>query len=960
MPAKAGEKGPAKAGEVADAPAQPSTDAPPAIPAEPTPPIVVQPPQPEPRGLQLRRAIAKARIAVLSLPLEKRQALVDAEAEKRRLERVEEQARVDREEADTEAREAEAARQRALAAVEAARTALGRELAILRASAETVRRDQAELRQQLVAKRQAFDKSQAAGSSTHPLIEAVDNVARRTDEAAALFEPVTEEVDAARAELRSALHDAERRPPVPRLKIVLPPVPVDDAENRAIYDEIVELRGRIAQSADELVQMDALLARDTVHEAFSREESLTVASIALLDKLPTAKRREVLGFGPEGRAQLRRELSHVPLAIRWYRIERQQLLPRALETARQPFEALRLAGGLFWFFTTIITAIWLARRRVSFLKRARAAAMRSARSPAGIRTWRLVFDALKWLAGPSILLLAVMIGWRALHRFHGIDELDLFATLAWDYAVYRFAIVSLHGLITRASRARALQFASQYSDKVLRSLQLVGLTALIIVMLLHVSGHVLGHGYLYLLVLGFSWICVFPIALVLIRRWRGDIVDAYLAYRPEGHLAKAVAATRDRWYGFFVAVVAVAYLAIRALVLLIQSFLLGFEQSRKALAFLFRRRLERRAEAQAVEDEVTLPEPLVRALTTEPAAPEVLIDNYPGIEQFDAALAEWRRDERLGSLLVVTEPGYGKTEWMRAACARAEGVPVTWLTLQGHSYRPEQLLSQIGEALSAPASERASARTLARWLLEQGGERRLVVVDNLELIILRGVDTLRAWDEFRELMKLARGRVFWLGAMDQDPFEFLVWARGRDEGFRHVVERAHWSEEEITKLLQHRTQAAGFEPVYHDLVVNRVEGVSAETQMVSTGREYARLIWDYSDGCPRLALHCWRLSLQPDTENRVRVRLFRRPDTKCLDQLSERNRFILASVVWHANLTLNEAVESLRFSPAACEDGLEHLRERGVLRLEDEHYVVATPWLRHVNRYLRRHHLIRD
>ncbi|MCB9756552.1 MAG: ATP-binding protein [Myxococcales bacterium] len=946
------------------APSEPAGDGAPAVPPE-TPPAPPKP-EPPPRHVQLRRAIIQAKLAILALPLTERQRFVDEDAELRRLERIDEQARLDGEKAEEEAREAEAARQRALDEAEAARTMRERDLANLRAAAEAVRRDQAELRQRLVAARQAFDSRHSGDEKKElPLIAALDDVAPRSVEASRLFADVTEAVDAARAELRGALAAAGARLDVPRLSVVIPQVPDDDEQNRHTVDELIEMRARLDLSADELVAMDSLLKRDAVHAAFSHEERLTAASIRLLDLLPLEERREVLGFSARGLAQLQRELSHVPLAIRWYWMERQQTVPRFLASLSQPLEALMVGAALLWFLVTVALAIYLARRRLRLLKRLRRVALRRATTPAGIRTRRVLIDGVTEISGPLIFVAAVLVGWRALWRFHEIDELAVMGSLVWYYAVYRLAITAGHGLISWSSRSSALVFAHRYSEKVLRSLRLVGATALAVVALLKISGHVLGYGYLYRLVLGFSWVCVFPIAITLLGWWRGDIVETYLHYRPSGSLARAVERTRTRWYGFFVAVAAVTYLGVHAFIRLAQGFLLGFEQSRKALAFLFRRRLERRAEAQAAEIEVELPPELVRALTDEPAARGDVIDLYPGMEQFDADLAGWRASARHGSLLVVAEPGYGKTEWLRAACARAPGLPVHWVTLDGHCLEPAALIGQIAAALEAPPC--GDAATLARWLQGQSA-RRVVTIDNTELLILRGVDSLRAWDELRRLLTLARDRVFWLGAMDQDPYHFLQWSRGEDECFRRVVERPHWSEEEIAELLQHRTRSAGYEPVYHDLVVGRVEGVSGDTQLVSTGREYARLLWDYADGCPRLALHCWRQSLQPDASapagegeaKTVRVRLFRRPDTSCLEELSERNRFLLASVVWHANLALDEAAESLRFPRASCEEGLELLRELGVLRLVGDRYHVATPWLRHVNRYLRRKHLIRD
>ena len=148
--------------------------------------------------------------------------------------------------------------------------------------------------------------------------------------------------------------------------------------------------------------------------------------------------------------------------------------------------------------------------------------------------------------------------------------------------------------------------------------------------------------------------------------------------------------------------------------------------------------------------------------------------------------------------------------------------------------------------------------------------------------------------------------------------------------------------------------------VYDDLVVDKLEGVEGEAQLVSTQQGYIRLIWDYADGCPRVALHCWKNSLVSDGDNRMRVRLFNRPNTAELESLSEAEKFLLAGVVWHATMTQQEAVRSLKYSPMACEDGLDRLLDGGMLTATNGRYRVSTRWLRPTYRFLVRQHLIEE
>jgi hypothetical protein len=176
--------------------------------------------------------------------------------------------------------------------------------------------------------------------------------------------------------------------------------------------------------------------------------------------------------------------------------------------------------------------------------------------------------------------------------------------------------------------------------------------------------------------------------------------------------------------------------------------------------------------------------------------------------------------------------------------------------------------------------------------------------------------------------------------------------------FRLIIRLPPWSEQAVAGLLRDRTEASGYAASYDDLVIDDVGVVERQAHLLSTEQNYMRLLWDYAEGCPRVAIHFWRLSLAPDGERRVRVRLFRGPEEHRLEELGEPERFVLASAVWHGSITADEAARSLRYPPLSCEDALARLDELGVLAEHDGRHRVTTRWQRAVTTYLVRKHLI--
>lgn len=909
--------------------------------------------------LALEDEVLAAKIEVLALPAAERVRIVQAEAEALRSAQERATAEAAERDAAEEIRRAEAARQRAVEAAMAARTAIQRKLAEERASAETVRRDQAQLRARLAEQRRLFEERREAGDwPGRDLVLKVKDVRPGTEAATELYDELVVALGDTRETLRATLVDAEDSIDAPRY---VPDLPALDDESDA---SLRIAAGALRQSAADLdgsaaiLESDARdLALDVLDVLFDYESVLYAARIELLDKLPAAKRRAVLGLGREGIAQLRRELDRLVLAARWYRIERQSTPGRLLRGALDVYVIAHFVSRFFWLIFLIGTAVYVHRRAPRALPALRAAVVRGVRRAWLVRGLQGLLAILTALAGPLVFLAAVLLGWPALAEAQAFGEVQVLHIVLLYLATYRLGLRAAHLGIEGLARRRV---DAATSAKILRSLQIIGRTALALAIFLTISERILGKGYLYRLVLGFAWVCALPIAYVLLQWWRATIADAYLRFRPDGALAEAVRRTRERWYGFFVAIAALAILFVAWLVRGARGFVLGFEQSRKALAFMFRRRLERQAEESDEPVIVELPADLDACLAAGAAGNDgaLLVDHFPGLAETSADLARWCDGDFVGSTLVVGGRGVGKTTWLCRAKddAARRGLIVARLSMNERILDVAGLLDALGDALDAPSDVRTSVRSFATWL--DAGPRRLVAIDDVHGLFLRGVETDAAWDALDDLIALSGRHCYWLATIAALPYEYIAWVRRGRGMYREVVVLDVWPEEAIARLLTRRIEAAGYEVLYHDLVVDKVAGVNAEAQLVSTAAEYARLVWDYADGSPAVALDCWRSSLVPDGDRRVRVRLFRRPRESILEEFEDVDRFVLASVLWHGHLTPCEAALSLCYPRDRCAEGLDLLVEKGVLVRRGDRYSPHISWLPAVFRYLRRHHLI--
>ncbi|MCW5836416.1 MAG: hypothetical protein KIS78_28710 [Labilithrix sp.] len=902
-----------------------------------------------------RRITARSlevRVEILTLSTPERVALLAAEQDAVRAEAT----RREREDAYREAALAEEAQRKALQAAQEARSNVERQLAEVRARVEAARGAQLRVRADIVEHRREAD---AAAATQAVMLEKVRRdvsaVAVGSPEADALFDRVIGDLVELRARADRLLDRVQANSPAPRPSgsVELPSTsePELARERERLAEELAKLeRAAVALETDDRAETWAAL-RAVMHA----ERDLNGQQIALLRRISEPKREELLGFGPEGRAQGLREVARVKLEIRWLRAAGWETLRETLHELRRPsaiahvsFELVAL-GALLW------VTMFVRRRRSRWLRRARNAAARSVRRPALLRALQRGTSALDAVGGELVSLGAVLL----VPQIPGLDVSNTawsvpYTLLLW-YWIYRLALTVTHrSLASAASRGGVL--AGEVGERILRSVRLVGRAAFFFAVLLASSAAVVGRGYLHGVVVRAAWLMAVPIVLILVRRWRDDIARMYLRVQPAGPLSRLVSRTRTRWVGFFVVVAAFVVLLGSGVVRALRRFVLGFEHSRKALAFLFRRRLERQVAQGTPGDEPRLEPEVLEYFTERPVAGgELAIERYPGLDDFAERFARWRAGKPGGSTLITGRGGFGKTSWLLAAELRCRGVPMTRIENRRRALRPADVVAVIAEASGAPASI-DDVEGLARHLRGRG--RQVITVDDAQLWFVRGAEKLDGWRAFVRLMELTGDEVLWVVAFAHYSWELLSWIERGEHAFQTVVHLAPWSESEIGKLLERRNEASGLEIVYDDLLIDDASDGNETARILTTTRDYNRLIWDYSEGSPRVALHVWGRALVHDGPSRARVRLFTNPDAQVLEELGEPARFVLAAVVWHGCIALDEAAATLAISRRACEAAFHHLVEHEIAELDAGMYRLSPRWWPVVLRYLRRKHLI--
>lgn len=759
--------------------------------------------------------------------------------------------------------------------------------------------------------------------------------------------------------LRRALERYERPPTIHLYQPAYHDTTLLGSADRGRLGELADIGARLGDRARALARKERASAWSELQAAAHSVRTLDAARTRTIRQVSDAKREEVFGVGRTGVAELARDLEHLRVVGRWYvasRVHAAATLPARLA---DPFVVAEFARVSFLLLLIVGLAVYLRRSGLLALRSLRRYLLSKVHSRISAR---LIQGPAWWLdvLWPQVLFLATLGAvWYVAEPAVSAAEASLALHVGLWWGCYRLALavaerlVPAHRLSREKHVARALQ-ALRWTGR-----YLVGAAALLAVL-----DAFLGQGRTYHLMRDAAGIGYVVLLGACLRAARHDVAAAYISRRPDDRIAQGLASTGERPLGAILwTLLAAASLAGGSLAGSARQFALRFEQVRRAFAYLFRLKLERRAEVTPQSEPApALPEDLRRcfkptAVSDEPYA----IERYPGLDRFEAALSRLRVGEVPGPMLVVGAAGFGKTSWLHSAARKTAamsdgGVRFLSVPLEGRLLTRAEVVLTLADRFGAPAEARSDAAALCGWLRSQGP--LVAAVDDLQCLFLRGVETYDALTQFFEIVRATGDRVFWVCTIARVPYEFLSWTGRGNLVFRDVLHLAAWSEWEIINLLEARIRASGYEVVYDDLLVERMDGVRREAVLVGTRREYMRLLWDYADGSPRVALHFWLQSLIPGGEGRVRVRLFKEPDVNVLESLDEKRRLLLAGVVWHQALTVAEASRSLRFSLNDCLDGLGHMADLGILDPRGERYRPTPEWSSAALRFLERKHLV--
>ena len=166
-----------------------------------------------------------------------------------------------------------------------------------------------------------------------------------------------------------------------------------------------------------------------------------------------------------------------------------------------------------------------------------------------------------------------------------------------------------------------------------------------------------------------------------------------------------------------------------------------------------------------------------------------------------------------------------------------------------------------------------------------------------------------------------------------------------------------WGEAEIEALISQRHLMTGREVNFTDLVITRPQAASDDFnyEVIKSARGYFRLLHDFSQGNPRVAVTYWLRSLKfPEADDApIQVGLFRQPPVRVSQSMPDNYWFALTAIAQHGCLSAREVALVVNAEVGFCEAALNYFKEMEVVTMDARGRARLTPlYFRQVLRQL--------
>ncbi|EDM29665.1 hypothetical protein LNTAR_17983 [Lentisphaera araneosa HTCC2155] len=323
-----------------------------------------------------------------------------------------------------------------------------------------------------------------------------------------------------------------------------------------------------------------------------------------------------------------------------------------------------------------------------------------------------------------------------------------------------------------------------------------------------------------------------------------------------------------------------------------------------------------------------------------PADSDILVNDYAA-QELDQII---KHENRTGMHLITGEKGLGKTTFLkRLEKSLKENTKLIFHTCD-HT-NAESFIERMQEIVKESKKDDFQSTT--------------VLIDDFHHIFKATIGGFEIVDRFIDLVRTEQDSMTWYVSINNESWQVLKRIRAKKILFESVTKLPKWDMPQLQMMISSRIKNLGMKISFQGLVIPR----HLDSPQIDGRRKkdlsYYRILRDYSEGNPSVALYCFNLSLYEGKQGDVlEVRLFNPPSLAELESMPALSYFILRTIVQMAKTNRADLKDCAAEKSSLVDDSLHLLLTHGFIKEHDGFYKIATRWFRPVMIILQRQHLL--
>lgn len=681
--------------------------------------------------------------------------------------------------------------------------------------------------------------------------------------------------------------------------------------------------------------------------------SLNLSKQLLLQLTDQTTRDQLTGFGPYGVTQFYSELSITRLNIEYYlhyQIRSFKNLLRDLQISPVP-----IISVIFKVLCVFFVFSWWLKNSARLINDFKKSNLEGSTKPNIIirAIWYLTraHKAIAWL-----LLITVTL--RIISTLPSLQHLIFLEIFTWWILGGSIAVSFILEFIYRNSKHNKKEVIARRLATI-RHYVWGGIVAGVI---LQISSRTLGEGTIYAWINSLVYLFFVLLTVYTLKQWKETVFEKIHLLDP---LPVSIQWAVRNQNTFLISIAATAsgavWLSWRSIQHNIISVLSQYTAFSHALAYLFRIEVAKQTEVSRVQSNLVRIKGSAAFDYISPGSEEsTLIEEYAKEEM--TALSRYLLTDNPAVCVLSGERGVGTTTLLNRIINKVKNAQPLYLNCPYDGY--SALLPEFAKQLGLP--EESTERDILQHL-RNSETCYLLAFDNAQRLVKPKVNGLADLMKLTNLLRRARKSHRVVLAIEKSSWRFIDRARGERLLFDLVTFMPKWGEKQIAQLLESRitttqnpeTNETVPSISFDGLILPRQWDEENLTEEERARNGFYRILWDYSDGNPTVALRFFRLSLHRDKDTEaVLVRLFKAPHSDDLETMPKPMLAVLRSIVQLEIASPADVCECSRLSIAEVISTLRYFQSRGYIEWNEEKARISDHWFRHITNVLHRQHLL--